>query len=156
MRSHVFNIHMVAVLVSLLNFGAILFLFYFVGAQEFQSLTAEEDADAREDDHIKALFAEVDSNKDGKVLLLLCVDVFMSAPSSLRRCLAPSSNTKQNQNQNQNQNNGAPIHAASVHRLTLMNIWAKMPPALMLLMKKKPPPRLLKIGQKASWLCFLF
>ncbi len=36
-------------------------------AQEFQSLTAETDADANEDEHIKALFAEVDSNKDGKV-----------------------------------------------------------------------------------------
>ncbi len=85
---------MVAVLVPLLLFGAILFLFYF-GAQEFQSLTAEEDADASEDDHIKAMFAEVDSNKDGKVLLLACVDVFVSAPSSLRRCLAPPANTKQ-------------------------------------------------------------
>jgi hypothetical protein len=74
------------------------FLFYF-GAQEFQSLTAEEDADAREDDHIKALFAEVDANKDGKVLLLICVSVFMSALSSLRRCRAPPSKTKQKQNQ---------------------------------------------------------
>jgi len=39
----------------------------FLNLQEFQSLTAETDADASEDEHIKALFAEVDSNKDGKV-----------------------------------------------------------------------------------------
>lgn len=31
-------------------------------------MTAETDADASEDEHIKALFAEVDSNKDGKVV----------------------------------------------------------------------------------------
>jgi hypothetical protein len=31
-------------------------------------LTAETDADANEDEHIKALFAEVDSNKDSKVI----------------------------------------------------------------------------------------
>ena len=58
-------------------------------------MTAEEDADAREDDHIKALFAEVDANKDGKVLLFICVDVLMSALSSMRRCRAPPSKTKQ-------------------------------------------------------------
>ncbi len=39
------------------------------GAQEFQGLTAESDADAGEDEHIKALFAEVDTSKDGKVIL---------------------------------------------------------------------------------------
>ncbi len=31
-------------------------------------MTAETDADAGEDEHIKALYAEVDTNKDGKVL----------------------------------------------------------------------------------------
>jgi len=39
----------------------------FLNLQEFQSLTAETDADAGEDEHIKALFAEVDTNKDGKI-----------------------------------------------------------------------------------------
>ena len=38
--------------------------------QEFQSLTSDTDADAGEDDHIKALFHEIDSNKDGKVRLV--------------------------------------------------------------------------------------
>ena len=42
-----------------------------LSAQEFQALTAETDADAGEADHIKALFAEVDTNKDGKVPFFL-------------------------------------------------------------------------------------
>jgi len=37
------------------------------GAKEFQSMTSETDADANEDEHIKALYADVDFNKDGKV-----------------------------------------------------------------------------------------
>jgi hypothetical protein len=44
-----------------------LFTFSNFRAKEFQSLTSETDADANEDEHIKALFADVDFNKDGKV-----------------------------------------------------------------------------------------
>ena len=44
-----------------------LFTFSNFRAQEFQSLTSETDADANEDEHIKALYADVDFNKDGKV-----------------------------------------------------------------------------------------
>lgn len=36
-------------------------------------MTAETDADAGEDEHIKALFAEVDTNKDGKVLFVALI-----------------------------------------------------------------------------------
>lgn len=36
-------------------------------------MTAETDADAGEDEHIKALFAEVDTNKDGKVVLFVAL-----------------------------------------------------------------------------------
>jgi hypothetical protein len=46
---------------------ACLFIFSNFRAKEFQSLTSESDADANEDEHIKALYADVDINKDGKV-----------------------------------------------------------------------------------------
>ena len=71
-----------------------LFTFSKFRAQEFQSLTSETDADANEDEHIKALFADVDFNKDGKVRCVFdfacaCTGVFVNSVHQPSRTQPP-------------------------------------------------------------------
>jgi hypothetical protein len=88
--------------------------------QEFQALTAETDADASEEEHIKALFAEVDTNKDGKVHVPAIVACFLRSI----RCPPP------------------PVFAIcshTTHRSALMNTWVKTTlPQLVLQMPNRP------------------
>ncbi len=92
--------------------------------KEFQSLTAETDADASEADHIKALFAEVDTNKDGKVLFSQRVFLIFLAASRFQM------------------DTPAMFQLTFSHpicRSALMSTWVRQMPQHLLQQKQSPP-----------------